>query len=239
MGERHAMRRLIYVPIIHTDPELGSLAEGIEERAKAVVGSSNLQKHKEVVRLYWQAIADYWEEKNVSGLKIFQDGIAADGMVGKNIVKSLADKGSINHKIIEQLMEKGAELIKTEDPELLKEEYFLTRELIERKSLLGSLWALVRYRSQKDKLLKARDTYIVKRIDESLGEGETGVCFLGAYHQLLPNLPKDIEVITLKDPQKVREYYQKFMSKRWEKEVDDLGTYLMTPITIELGEKND
>jgi hypothetical protein len=225
------MRKLIYVPILHTGPDVGSLVEGVEERAKAVVGGSNWQRHKEVVHLYWQEIANYWEGKNVSGLKIFQDGIVADDGIGKIIVKSLADKGSINHKIIERLMEDGAKLIKTEDADLLKEEYFLTRKLVESTSLLGSLWALFRYRWRKDKLLKARDTYIIKRIDESLGEGEIGICFLGAYHQILPNLPKDIEVIALKDPKKVREYYQKFTSKKWE-EADKLGAYLAAPIEI-------
>ena len=233
------MRRLVYVPIIHTDLDLGSLAGGVEERAKPVVGGINWQEHKEVVRLYWQQIANYWEAKNVSGLKIFQDAMVANGVVGKNIVKSLADKGSINYKIIEQLMEKGAELIKTEDPELLKEEYFLTSELIKRKSILGSLGALFRYRWRKNTLLKARDTYIVKRINESLEEGETGVCFLGAYHQILPNLPKDIEVITLKNPRKVRAYYQKVTSKKREEEVDKLGSYLTMPIEIKLGEQYD
>ena len=237
MGERLRMRRLIYVPIIHTEADLGGLVEEIEGQAKAVVGDSTWQKHKEVVRLYWQEIADYWTGKNVAGLKIFQDGMAGEGQVGENIVKSLANNGSINHKIIEQLMGKGAELIKTEDPELLKEEYFLTRELTKKKSILGSLWALFRYRWRKDKLLKARDTYISKRIDESLGEGDRGVCFLGAYHQILPKLAKDIEVIALKDPEKVREYYQKFVSKRWEGEVDKLSAYLTTPIKIEPGEK--
>jgi len=231
------MRRLIYVPIIHTEADLGGLVEEIEGQAKAVVGDSNWQKHKEVVRLYWQEIADYWTGKNVAGLKIFQDGMAGEGVVGENIVKSLANNGSINYKIIEQLMGKGAELIKTEDPELLKEEYFLTRELTKKKSILGSLWALFRYRWRKDKLLKARDTYISRRIDESLGEGDRGVCFLGAYHQILPKLAKDIEVIALKDPEKVREYYQKFVSKRWEGEVDKLSAYLTTPIKIEPGEK--
>src|SRR6266568_1015426 len=231
MGERLYMRRLIYVPIIHTDPDVGSLVEGIEERARAVVGDNNWEKHKEVVRLYWQEIADYWQGKNVSGFKIFQDGMPVSGVVGKNIVQSLANEGSINHKIIEQLLDKGAELIQTEDPDPLKEEYFLTRELIQRKSLLDSLGALFRYRWRKDKLLKARDMYIIKSINESLEEGETGICFLGAYHQVLPHLPKDIEVITLKDPEKVRAYYQKLTSNQSEGEVDRLGSYLAAPIT--------
>lgn len=224
------MRTLIYVPIIHTEADLGGLAEGIEERTRAVVGSINWQRHKEVVHLYWQEIANYWKEQDVSGLKIFQDGMMVNGIIGKNIVRSLVNSGSINHKIIEQLMEGGAELVQTEDPELLKEEYFLTRELTERKSLMGSLGALFRYRWQKDKLLKARDTYISKRINQSLKDEEVGVCFLGAYHQILPCLSQDIEVVPLKDPERVKEYSQKFLSGKSGEEVDKLGHYLTTPI---------
>ena len=75
------MRRLVYVPIIHTDLDLGSLAGGVEERAKPVVGGINWQEHKEVVRLYWQQIANYWEAKNVSGLKIFQCSVSRSNQV--------------------------------------------------------------------------------------------------------------------------------------------------------------
>jgi hypothetical protein len=202
MGEKwYLMRRLIYVPIIHTEADLGSLAEEIEERTKAVFGDADWQKHKEDVNLYWQEIYDYWEKKNIPGLKIFQDGMPVDGAAGENIVRSMANNGSINYKIIEQLMDGGAKLIQTEDIELLKEEYFLTRDLTKSDPASISLNALSHYKSRKDELLKARDTYIARRIDESLEDDETGVCFLGASHQILSRLPKDIEVITLKDPE--------------------------------------
>lgn len=204
MGEKwYVMRRLIYVPIIHTAADLGSLAEEIEERTKAVFGDADWQKHKAEVNLYWQEIYDYWEQKNIPGLKIFQDGMPVEGLAGENIVKSMANNGSINYKIVEQLIDKGAKLIQTEDAELLKEEYFLTRDLTKSDPASISPQTLSHYKSRKDWLLKARDTYIARRIDESLKEGETGVCFLGASHQILSRLPKTIEVITLKDPKKV------------------------------------
>lgn len=224
------MRKLIYVPIIHTDPDLGRLAEGIIEQTKEVVGAKNWQKHKRIVNHYWQEIGKFWENEEVSGFKIFQDGMLANGVVGRRIVKELADQGSVNYKIVEQLMKKGGEVVKTEDPDLLKEEYLLTRELIKRKSFLGGLFAYLRYKRRKDKLLAERDAYIIKRINECLQEGETGICFLGAYHQLLPNLPKDITVVTLKNPEKVREYYQKFPTQKWTWEVTQLGHYLTKPI---------
>ncbi len=155
------MRKLLYLPILHNEADLGSLAKGIEERASAVIGASSWQKHKEIVRLYWQAIARYWNGKDVAGIKIFQDAMAADGEVGKKIVQSLAKDGSINHQIIEQLLERGATLIKTEDAALLKEEYFLTKELAEKKS--DSFRCLAHYKEQKDRLLKARDAYSSKQ----------------------------------------------------------------------------
>jgi hypothetical protein len=172
---------------------------------------------------------------DVAGIKIFQDAMAADGEVGKKIVQSLAKDGSINHQIIEQLLERGAKLSKTEDAALLKEEYFLTKELAEKKS--DSFRCLAHYKEQKDRLLKARDAYISKRINESLKEGETGVCFLGAYHQILSHVARDIDVSALKDPEKVRAYSQKYSSKQWEGEVNRLGRYLIAPIQTEAGEQ--
>jgi hypothetical protein len=233
------MRKLIYVPIIHTEADLGGLAEDIVQRTRAIVGANNWQKHTEVVRLYWQAIASYWKGKNVAGFKIFQDGMPADGDVGKNIVKEVANKGSVNYKVVEHLMGKGAILVKTEDPELLREEYLLNRELAKSASFLGSITAIMKYRWRKDKLLKERDKYIATRIAENLAEGETGVCFLGAYHHIFPNLPEDIQVVPLKDPQKVSEYSQKFASGKDENDVNTLGEYLVAPIKVTSGENHE
>ena len=226
------MRRLIYVPIIHTGPDAGTLAASIEERAEAVVSSSDWQEHKEVVRRYWQVVADYWEGKDVAGFKIFQDGMPADGIVAQHIVKDLATQGSINHQILAQLLERGAELVKTENPRLLKEEYLLAGTLAKKASFLQTLAALLRYRWRKGRLLRARDRYIIKSINSGLHDGETGICYLGASHRDIEGLAKDINVIALKDPVKVRAYFQKFMIKKNKDEVKRLGSYLTMPIKI-------
>jgi hypothetical protein len=230
------VRRLFYVPILHTAADLGTLATGVEEHAIAVSGSSARQKQAEVVGLYWREIAAYWQGQPVTGLKIFQDGMPVDGAVGAQIVKSLAQSGSINHLIIEHLLENGGILMKTEDPAPLKEEYFLTKELAQKKPLLATMQALLRYKWRKGRLLRTRDRYIIKRINESLQQGDTGVCFLGAAHRVIPGLAKDIEVIALKDPAKVRRYSQKLTSKRGETEISKLRYYLTAPITRKLGE---
>lgn len=233
------MRRLIYVPIIHTDADMGSLARDLETKARKVVKAASLRKHKTIVKNYWDEIARYWQDKRVSGYKIFQDGMATNGIVGQKMVADLSRKGSVNYKIIKQLVEQGAQLIKTEDPDLLKEEYFLTKELVERKSFFGSLFALLRYKWRKGGLLAKRDSYIAKRIDENLQAGETGICFLGVYHQMLRKLPSDLTVIYLKDPDKIKEYYQRLTFHSREGEINRLGRWLVEPIKIPLGKKYD
>lgn len=229
------MRRLIYIPIIHLNPDLGSLKRSFKRRAKKLIGTDNWQKHEEVINRYWLSIENFWKEKKVLGFKIFQDSLAANGSLGKQIIHDLAEKGSINYRIIRQLVEKGAKLVKTEDADLLKEEYFMTKELIKKKSFLGALFAFLNYRLRKDTLLTKRDAYIIRRIDENLKEEETGICFLGAYHKVLPSLPKDIKVIALRDPGKVKEYYSRLTNDYRRGVVNDLGRCLTKPIKIHLG----
>lgn len=228
------MRKLVYVPIIHTSSDMGSLAQDLEIKAKKTVKATSWEKHKAIINNYWVEIARYWKNKNVSGFKIFQDGMPVNGKVGKKIVVDLAKKGSFNYKIIEQLMKQGAILMKTEDQALLKEEYFLTRALVKRGSFLGSLFALLHYKWRKGGLLAKRDNYIAKRIDEGLQEGETGICFLGAYHQIKKYLSQDIKVIYLYDPQKVKVYYQRLIAHDRYGQINWLGSQLIKPITISI-----
>ena len=233
------MRKLIYVPIIHTDPDMGSLAPEMEKWANKVVGGENWRDHQKTIDLYWRQLAEYWESKKVPGVKIFQDGMATNGAIGKRIVKELAEKESVNYQIVENLLQKGAELVKTEDPILLQEEYLLTKKLVEKKSFLGGLFAFLRYKWRKGGLLAGRDNYIAKRIDENLQEGEMGICFLGAYHQVLPLLSADILVIPLKNLGKIKEYYQKFITQKWEGRVNKLSRCLTAPARVRLGKKYD
>jgi pheromone shutdown protein TraB len=43
-------------------------------------------------------------------------------------------------------------------------------------------------------LLDERDSYIARRINTTLGEGQTGLLFVGAAHQVEKKLPRDIMV---------------------------------------------
>ena len=128
---------------------------------------------------------------------------------------------------------------KTEDLELLKQEYQLTKDLAARKNLMSTIFAFLKYKLRKDGLLNARDNYIAKAINENLQEGEMGICFLGAYHDVLSKLASDIKIILVKNPDKVREYYQRLTNGETRGTINDLARYLTAPIKIKLGKKYD
>ncbi|MCG2686311.1 hypothetical protein L6258_03015 [Candidatus Parcubacteria bacterium] len=215
-------RTLIYIPIIHTDPDLGSLASDVEEKAMRLLGE-RWKEHKRIVEQYWKEIAEYFsarggsafgrEGKKLKGVKIFQDGLPVGGEAAQIMIDELAQAGSPNYRLLKNLSDQGAMLLKTEDVALLKQEYQITKDLVAKKNLLSTIASFLSYKLRKDRLLKARDKYIAKQINSQLGDGEMGILFLGAYHEVLPKLTKDIEIVPFKDPDKVKEYYQSLSKK--------------------------
>lgn len=220
---------LIYVPIIHTDPDLGSLAPDVEEKATQLLGE-RWEDIKKIVEEYWEGIGKYFERRNLKGVKIFQDALPVGGKEAEIIIDKLAKTGSPNYRLLKKFVSQGAILQKTEDFALLKREYQLTKELMLHKSLFWVILAFLNYKLKKERLLEARDRYIAAQINQNLKEGETGVCFLGAYHQVLPKLSKDIKIIQVKRPSKLREYYQKLIANKGMKEVNHLARYLRKPV---------
>lgn len=222
-------RILIYISIIHTDPDLGSLASDVEEKAVGLLGE-RWGEHKKVVEQYWKEIAKYFENRNIKDMKIFQDGLPVGGRAGQEMIDELAKTGSPNYGLLKNLSKRGAKLLKTEDPELLKQEYQITKDLVGRKNLISAIFAFLNYKLRKGRLLEVRDKYIAKQINQELGKGETGICFLGAYHQVLPKLAKDIKVVLFKNPDRVKEYYQALSSsgKGWV--IKSLARYLIKPV---------
>jgi hypothetical protein len=115
------MKKLLYVPIIHMEADLGRVAAIIDKRSSQMCGRERWDKHKETVSGFWDSIANYFDRPSVSNLKIYQDGLMIDGALGKKIIEEGSRKGSKNHEIVLKLMEKGAEIRKTEDLSLLKD----------------------------------------------------------------------------------------------------------------------
>jgi hypothetical protein len=126
--------------------------------------------------------------------------------VGIKIIREGISQGSKNFEIIGKLLERGAVLVKTEDPVLVKQEYAYIAKIAHSKSPKEKeVWAL-RYKVAQGRLLRQRDDYIARRIKETLHEGETGVLFVGASHDVLSKLPQDIEVTKVQDLAKVKNY---------------------------------
>jgi len=96
------MRILIYVPIIHTSADLGSLAKEVTERGIADLGEDFWKEHIKTVEGFWEAIVQYFDSINVTGVKIYQDGMVAEDEVCQKIVEEGLKSGSKNYDQIPQ-----------------------------------------------------------------------------------------------------------------------------------------
>jgi len=192
------MRKLYLVPILHMSADMGSLTSTLDETAKAELGQEVWQKHKGAVSSFWDSIGPFFDALDVKGFKIYQDGMVANGADGLRIIKEGISQGSKNFEIIGKLLERGVVLVKTEDPVLVKQEYAYIAKIAHSKSPKEKeVWAL-RYKVAQGRLLRQRDDFIAKRIEVTLGEGETGILFIGAYHDILSRLSEDIQVVQVK-----------------------------------------
>ena len=225
------MKTLIYVPVIHTSADLGSLAKEVTKRGVADIGEDVWEKHKAAVENFWDVISDYFNSIDVSGMKVYQDGMVADSEVGQRIVEEGAKSGSRNYELVARLLKKGAILVKTEDFKLVKEELDRLVALTQAKSISHKLIAFIKYKLVKDRLLEKRDKYIAKRIDETLHHGGKGALFIGAYHNIKTKLSGDIQIKEIKDTQKVKEYQQllPFYNKH-RRRFEELSRYLISQV---------
>ena len=225
------MRTLLYVPIIHTSADLGSLAGDVTKRGIADLGEDVWKEHQRTVEGLWDAISHYFDSMNVSGMKIYQDGMVAEGEIGEKIVEEGLNLGSRNYQLVSKLLKRGAILVKTEDFNLVKIERDRLLAITQAKSITQKIIAFIRYKLIKKRLLSKRDNYIAKRIDETLNNGATGIIFIGAYHNIKKRLPKDIQIKEIKDADKIREYQilLPFYNKD-QKRFEELGRYLVSEI---------
>ena len=221
------------IPIIHMSADLGTLAPAMDRRGIVELGKDFWLRHKETVTRFWDSIAEFLNSLEVKGSKIYQDGLIADGEMGIRIVEEGVKEGSKNYEIISGLLKRGASLVKTEDLSLVKKEYDSLSKIVRSKSSGGKMISSLRYKLLQGKLLKERDDFIAKRIDETLGDGEVGILFIGAYHDVIPKLPQDIEIREVKKAEKVREY-QRLLSnpRRDEGRFKQLTEYLVSPVTL-------
>jgi len=223
------MRKLIYMPIIHISADLGEFSSEISKRGKSMTGDEAWKGHEKTLLGFWDSIDHYFEHFEVKNLKIYQDGLVADEEMGQKIISEGRKQGSRNFEIVSKLMDRGAQLVKTEDFSLVKKEYDYLMKILKSKKKIKKILDVLVYKFRKIKLLKERDEFIAQNINETLKQGETAILFLGAEHEIVSKLTKDIEVIELKKREKIREYRKMFLKKNKEKK-EQLAEYLTSPI---------
>ncbi|HRI55149.1 MAG TPA: hypothetical protein PLW65_33670 [Pseudomonadota bacterium] len=180
-------RRLYYVPIVHTQEDLGSLAESAQAQTTARLGAAAWEEKQRAGAEYWERVASWVDAlpSELPGFRLYQDGLPVCGSEDR-IVAELADKGSRNYRLLTRLMQRGAVLMGTESPNLLREEYELVQQLLAESRVPPP--------HNPAELLARRDGFIALRIAQTLLPGETGILFIGALHRVAPLLPSDIQI---------------------------------------------
>lgn len=185
-------RTLHYFPIVHTPGDMGALGESLQRVKAAHFGRRSLQSSAERVEKLWQAIAPRVESIEVEAgrTRVYQDGLPVCGHE-EQIAAELAQAGSINHRLLLRLRDRGAVLMGTESPELLLKEYQLVTESLHPHPAAERQ----RMESLAASLLRQRDAFIAERINTTLQNRETGILFLGMLHNVQAHLRPDIRIL--------------------------------------------
>jgi len=191
------MRKLILIRIVHTAADMGSMSEGLIKEGIAKIGREKWLENQRRIEKFWDEVKTEIDALNLdySKVRVYQDGLPCGGELGLKIVKETADKGSKNYQIVRVLIEKGTAIEATESPELLRKEYEHIKAIVTATAEEEKAEAVRRYEKIKDELMQERDAYIAKAIDATLKDGETGLLFIGAAHNI--KVATDIEVKNL------------------------------------------
>lgn len=191
------MRKIVLIRIVHTAADMGSMSEGLIKEGIAKIGREKWFENQRRIEKFWDEVKKEIDALNLdySKVRVYQDGLPCGGDLGLKIVKETADKGSKNYRIVGMLIEKGAAIEATESPELLRKEYEHIKAIVTATAEEEKAEAVRRYEKIKDDLMPERDAYIAKAIDATLKDGETGLLFIGAAHDI--KVANDIEVKNL------------------------------------------
>ena len=188
------MRKLFYIPIVHTPEDHGSHLEMVKRVYISRYGLLKWQEHVKAISEFWQKLSEAfltWSV-NYTKVRVYQDSLPViygqEGCyndVPLRIVEELAQRGNRNYQLLLELAKKGATLMGTEDPKLLIEERARHHLIVNQTDVAAPAY---------DELVEQRDESIAQRIDSTLKEGEIGLLFIGALHRVVERLPKDIQV---------------------------------------------
>jgi len=209
---------------------MGSLASALDQGTAALCGEERWERHTATASHFWWMVSDYLETLDAKNLKVYQDGFVSDGDLGKKIIEEGVRKGSKNYDIILNLLNRGAEVVSTEDIALLQEEYGYISQIIKAETASQRRLAYKGYESRKSQLTRERDRFIAGIINETLDDGEVGLLFIGAYHDVVPHFAKDIAVEQLKEREKVKAYFDELMYGSDERNFEQLAGYLNSAV---------
>ncbi len=177
-------RRLICISIFHTQEDMGSLGKRLPAS----------EDYREGAHAFWveiqrqvQALALNW-----SGVRIYQDGLP--DAPSEIVQKILNEVRSPNYDLLRWLIAQGAEVIGTESPALIKEEYMLLAAVHTAKNARVKAKARRDYAARAGELLAERDSYIARRIADTLPLGSAGLLLIGHAHDVAKYLPSEIAI---------------------------------------------
>ncbi len=230
------MRRLVLVPLVHDEADMGTAGPVLLSETVSLAGPERWAGHVDTLTRYWTEVSAFLGRSDPSRLALYQDGLPVGGSMGRSVVEEASRRGSRNYRLLLELIDRGAQLRRTEDPELLRLEYDLVPQETSTARLTGDKRDEQRTAPDPEKralLLRERDEFIARTIDATLKEGEVGVLFLGAEHQATARLAPDIIVQPLKDPLLVRAYFRALLTPGHDRERMRLASYLAAPIAVD------
>jgi len=193
-------RKLMLIPIVHSEKEMGSLKSDISDMIDRKFGKEKRDQHRRDVALFWEKLRTIIQAVlaniDVNTVRIYQDGIPIGGEVGKKLVAMGAQDGVPNHQIVLSIIDQGGVLEKTESPALLKEEYEIIKAIVNAKTDPEREALSEKHKHRLYDLTIERDKYIAQRIGDSLKDGQCGLLFIGATHNVAPYIPPDIDLFT-------------------------------------------
>ena len=195
-----ADRQVIWVPVIHTESDMGSTRQHVRVLFEEKLGQQSWEQHVRAIEQIWNHIRCQVLQLDLdySRLRLYQDGLPVCGRETE-IVEELARAGSQNHLLLVELIKRGGRLMGTESPELLLDEYKLIHGILEMSRSQNADLMRQHFAEASQALLRMRDRFVAQRIEQTLLAGETGLIFLGASHTIDEFLPADIDVMTLNE----------------------------------------
>ncbi len=182
------MRRLIVIPMVHTEAEIGYDFLSEEEKKNTELLWKQIREAIGNLDLDWKSV------------KLFVDGIvnAQDEL---EILRSSGPTAETIRMLVER---RGTSIMPTEDADLCSKTSELVREAFSQSSktkrvdLQGEkgfkVWdsALSMLKEVQENTI-LRDKAIAHNIDTGLRNDETGILFIGSAHNVQEHLPRDIQ----------------------------------------------